>query len=261
MKSRKVTKVLALAMTAALMAGAAVTSFAATQSGVYGHAPVEGAVRGDAAPGFGDGYYYYSWEVGDCGGGSSHGSSGHSGGGSSDGGSSSGSSASAVASTSSVTVGGVAVKSTVSGAYSAKSVNGVAVLADVATIAQAFGLGNGEKAYAMVMDLDPKVSYAAMNCLNLGCAMVGGTMGPVLNLNLCKVNQMGVISKLTGEGKIPMAVGIPASFLDPTAKYGVIAVYRGGIIEVLEDLDADPATITFNAKAGEGAYALVKLPQ
>ena len=54
-----------------------------------------------------------------------------------------------------------------------------------------------------------------------------------------------------------MAVGIPKTALDVNKTYSVIGVQSGGAITYYEDLDNDPQAVTFNVKAGLGAYAIV----
>ena len=53
-------------------------------------------------------------------------------------------------------------------------------------------------------------------------------------------------------------VAIPADFLVADTDYAVIYVKAGGEYDVLPDLDSENTTVTFEAHAGDGAYALVR---
>ena len=52
-----------------------------------------------------------------------------------------------------------------------------------------------------------------------------------------------------------MAVGLPKG-ADTTKTYSIICVQPGGVVTMLEDIDTNPKTVTFDVKAGLGTYAL-----
>ena len=153
------------------------------------------------------------------------------------------------------TVAGVG-KSTVAGVYAAKSVSGTAVTSGAATVAQNLGLGAKEKAYVTTWDITAKKSPAAYASLQAGAASVGGKLGPMVQVNLNKMSGGKLVSLEGTGGKVQMAFGIPASFRGQ-GTYAMVHVVAGGNVEILNDLDSNPNTITTNVTAGNGAYAII----
>lgn len=160
----------------------------------------------------------------------------------------------AVATTSSVN----GVKSTVSGAFVVKKVDGVAFTTPLADIVAGYGIGAGEKAYAMVWDLDPKKSNLAQAVIDAAAASIGAEVGPALNIELGK-KAGGKYTLLSQEGPaVRIAIGIPKSFAQDGKTFAVIRVRPGGAVSILEDVDTNPNTVTFDTTGGAGAYAIVK---
>ena len=150
------------------------------------------------------------------------------------------------------------VKSTVAGVYLATNVAGSVVSTPTADISAAYGLTGAEKAYVKFMNMDAKKSNLAYECLKLGAASVGGQIGPMVNIELGKM-LAGKFSLLTeGLSPVTMSVGIPANFFEAGKKYAMVRVRSGGIIKILEDIDSNPNTVTFNTSGGAGAYAIIK---
>ena len=150
------------------------------------------------------------------------------------------------------------VKTTTAGVYLAKSVSGVAAATPVATIAQGYGLAAGEKPYVKVSDMDPKKSYLAKQCMDAVASSQGAVVGPMLNLEFGKMSG-GKYSLLSEEGpEIRMSVGLPKNFVQDGKTYAVICVRAGGVVTILQDVDTNPNTVTFNTTGGAGAYALIK---
>ena len=161
----------------------------------------------------------------------------------------------AIATTSSVN----GVQSTVSGAYLIKKVDGVAFATPLDDIVAGYGLASGEKAYAMVWDLDPKKSYLAQAVIDNTAAAFGAEAGPVVNIELGKRDTAGKYSLLSQDGPaVTIKVGVPASFIQEGKTLAVVRVRPGGTVSILADLDEDPATVTFETTGGAGAYAIVK---
>ena len=160
----------------------------------------------------------------------------------------------AIATTSSVK----GVKSTVSGAYFIKKVNGVAVITPMADIVAGYGIGSGERLYAKVWDLDPKKSYMAKQVIDIAATSVGAEVGPGLNIELGKLSG-GKYSLLSQDGSaITIKVGIPAGFVQNGKTYAVVRVRPGGAVSILADQDTDIDTVTFTTTGGAGAYAIVR---
>ena len=55
-----------------------------------------------------------------------------------------------------------------------------------------------------------------------------------------------------------MTVGLPENLRDGSS-ISVVKVTDGGNIQVLQDKDNDPNTVTFNVTCSEGAYGLMEI--
>ncbi len=162
--------------------------------------------------------------------------------------------------TSVVNAGGTVLTTTVKGAYMSKKIPGTVVSTGKDAIAAAYGLGAGEQPYVRVYDINAENSPAAMASVDAAAAAVGGTVIGTVNLELGKLAG-GKFSLLAqGGAPITMAFGIPKTAVKAGFAYAMICVRPGGVIEVLPDLDANPATVTFNTTGGLGAYAMVMYP-
>ena len=154
-----------------------------------------------------------------------------------------------------VNVGGRSVATTVAGAYLAAKVNGVAIVTPEAELAAKLNLKPGQKAYVMVYDFDQKKSNLAMNSISMAAEALGADFVAAINVNL-GAKENGKFVTLA-DGSVKMTVGIPKTAVDASKTYAVIGVQPGGAITYYEDLDADASTVTFDVKAGLGAYAIV----
>lgn len=149
-------------------------------------------------------------------------------------------------------------KSTVQGVYVATSVNGTAITSSLAGIAGSYGLAAGEVPYVRFSNMDAKKSNLAKAVIDSAASAVGATVGPCINIEIGK-KAGGQFSLLSQEGeKISVKVGIPKSFAQDGKTYAVICVRPGGAVSVLQDTDTNPNTITFDTTGGQGAYAIVK---
>lgn len=161
----------------------------------------------------------------------------------------------AIATTSSVN----GVRSTVSGAFLARNVNGVAVTSPLNDILAGYGIGAGERAYVKVWDFVPKKSYNANAVIENVAASIGAEVGPGLQLELGKMDAKGKYGLLPQDGPaVNIAIGIPAKFASAGKTYAVVCVREGGSFSILKDLDSNPNTVTFATTAGAGAYAIVR---
>lgn len=154
-----------------------------------------------------------------------------------------------------IKVGGKEVQTTVAGVYLANKVAGIAITTPVKELSEKLNLKDGQKAYVVAYDFDQKKSYNAMKSLSMAAEVLGADFVEAINVNLGAM-QNGKFIKLE-DGSVQMAVGIPKTALDVNKTYSVIGVQSGGAITYYEDLDNDPQTVTFNVKAGLGAYAIV----
>lgn len=231
MKSKKVQKVLALTLAATMMVASAITASASSggSAGVTGSAGSAGSAGA-------------SEEVSE----------------SSDGGSGSSesvvSSVQTLASGASVSIAGTSVKTTIGGAYAAKSVAGVAVTTPLASLKTSLGLTGSQTPYIMVFDTDPKKSNLAMNCVNAAVEALGGSLVTTLNVDLgAKENGKWVA---LSNGSAGLVIGLPKT-ADTSKTYSVVCVQPGGVVTILQDQDSSPATVTFEVKAGLGTYGIV----
>lgn len=149
-------------------------------------------------------------------------------------------------------------KSTVQGVYIATSVNGTAITSGLAGIASSYGLSSGEIPYARFSNMDVKKSNLAKAVIDNAAAAIGAAVGPCINIEIGK-KAGGQFSLLSQDGeKITVKVGIPKSFAQDGKTFAVICVRPGGAVTVLQDTDSNPDTITFDTTGGQGAYAIVK---
>ncbi|MCM1264462.1 MAG: hypothetical protein NC313_17255 [Butyrivibrio sp.] len=164
----------------------------------------------------------------------------------------------ALASKAVVTAAGTKLVSTVNGAYSAKTVDGVAVIAPATDVLTAFGASN---IGSVRMDaVDSKHGPAATVSINYGMAVlaadsVAAVKGPELDLNAF-LNGKKVIDL---NQPISIAVGVPTSFRQAGCDYAVLLIQEGGRVSILPNLSTDPNVIAVNSK-GFGVYVLVKAP-
>lgn len=157
-----------------------------------------------------------------------------------------------------VTSSGAKLVSTVNGAYRAKSVDGVAVIAPAADVLAAFGAANIGSVKMNVVD--SAHGPAATASINYGLAVlaadnVAAVKGPEVDLNAF-LNGKKVVDI---NQPISIAVGIPASFRTAGCDYAVMLIQEGGRVSILPNLSADPNVISVNTK-GFGVYVLVKAP-
>ena len=154
-----------------------------------------------------------------------------------------------------ISVAGSSVKTTIAGGYAAKNVEGVAIITPLADVRASLGLKSGQTPYIIVYDLNPQKSYKAMDSINAAAEALGASVVTSLNVDL-GARQDGKFVSLS-DGSIGMVAGIPKASIDPTKTYSVVKVQLGGAVTVLDDLDTNPNTVTFEVAAGPAAYSIV----
>ncbi len=227
MKSKKVQKVLALTLAATMMLASAITVSASSggSAGVTGSAGSAGSTESAGASDEGSG----STE-------------------------SAVSSVQTYTSGAAVSVGGTTVKTTVAGAYAAKSVAGVAVTTPTANLKASLGLTGSQTPFIIVFDTDTKKSSLAMKCVNAATEALGGDLVATMNVNLGAKDNGKWVS--LSNGSAGLVIGLPKT-ADTSKNYSVVCVQPGGVVTILQDQDASPATVTFEVKAGLGTYGIV----
>ncbi len=168
--------------------------------------------------------------------------------------------AAAVPTTSTVTVDGKTLTSAVSGAYLSRQIPGTVIETGSAVISEGYGLTGAEKPYVRVYDITAKGSPAAYASINAAAAAVGGSVVSSVNMEIGKL--LGRNFSLLPQTGAPIiaAFGIPKKSIAAGYAYAVICVRPGGAIEIMPDLDDDPATVTFSTTGGLGAYSIVMYP-
>lgn len=150
------------------------------------------------------------------------------------------------------------VVTTTKGAYLATSVDGAAVTTSTADIVSGYGLAAGETPYAKMTNVDPKKSYLAKTVIDAAAASQGAEVGPMLNVEFGKMSD-GKYSLLSSDGAdIRVTFGIPKSFAQADKTFAVVCVRAGGVVSILNDVDDNPDTVTFDTKGGAGTYAIIK---
>lgn len=152
-----------------------------------------------------------------------------------------------------ITVAGSTVKTTIAGGYAAKKVNGVAVITPIADAKAKLGLTGAQTPYVIVYDTDAKKSHLAMDCVNAAAESIQAQFVAAINVDL-GARENGKFVSLK-DGSLAMVVGIPN--VDVTKTYSMVCVQPGGVVTILDDLDTNPKTVTFEVKAGLGTYAIV----
>lgn len=159
---------------------------------------------------------------------------------------------------SSVSLGGRAVKSTVGGVFIAPNVNGLAVTTPLATINASFGLAAGQSASIMVLEANAVNSPKSFAVAQSAAAGLNGNVVAMLNLEF-GFRQNGRYADLADNGaKAELAVGLPKT-ADTSKTYKVLTIKEGGSVTVTDDLDNDPNTVTIAFGGGKAAYALVAI--
>ncbi len=158
-----------------------------------------------------------------------------------------------VSSTSTVSVGGVVLKSQIPGAYAVKVFAGVAVRQSVDAIRALAGLGAGETPFVRAYDITAKNSPAAFASINAAAASVGATVLGAINVDFGKLAG-GKFAQLPATVAVPFTVGVAQA---AGRKLAVVKVLPGGAFEILEDQDQNAATVTFNITGGLAAYAVI----
>ena len=162
--------------------------------------------------------------------------------------------------TSSVTVNGTTLTTTIIGAYMSQTVPGTEVMTARDTIAANYALEAGEQPYVRIYDITEDNSPAALASIDAAAGAIGGTVVATVNMEVGKLAGGNFELLAQGGAPITMVFGIPRDAIRAGYAYAMICVRPGGAVEILLDQDLDPNTVTFATTGGLGAYALVAYP-
>jgi hypothetical protein len=157
-----------------------------------------------------------------------------------------------------VVLNGITRKSTLAGNYYAKCVPGFAVITPEAELQKQAKFIVLEYFFVSTWDLFPSTAPQAIETLRTVAASENATMGVSFQMTVSRLFSNKVYNYENEDVKVGTCVTIPDDFRIDDSKYAVMCVRAGGVYEILPDLDDDPYTITFNAHAGTGAYALLR---
>lgn len=110
----------------------------------------------------------------------------------------------------------VSVRTSVAGAYAAKSVQGTAVVTPLATVKASLGLTGAQKPAITIYDTDPKKSPAALASINAAASALGAEVLTSLNIDL-GAKENGKWVRLSN-GSVALSAGLPKG-ADPTKIY------------------------------------------
>ena len=157
-----------------------------------------------------------------------------------------------------VVLNGITRKSTLAGNYYAKCVPGFAVITPEAELQKQAKFIVLEYFFVSTWDLFPSTAPQAIETLRTVAASENATMGVSFQMTVSRLFSNKVYNYENEDVKVGTCVTIPDDFRIDDREYAVMCVRAGGVYEILPDLDDDPYTITFNAHAGTGAYALLR---
>ncbi|MDD7027648.1 MAG: hypothetical protein PUI46_11260 [Lachnospiraceae bacterium] len=146
------------------------------------------------------------------------------------------------------------IASQVGGVYILRRGIGVAITTPASTIAANYGLAAGERVFVKAMDMDIRKSNLAYQCMTNTAAAYGATIVGTINLELGKMSG-GRYSLLEAGAEVPVTFSVPRAAQGQ--RIGVIRVQEGGVVTVFEDMDTNPATVSFNITGGAAAYAII----
>ena len=143
----------------------------------------------------------------------------------------------------------------VAGDYSAESVRGVAVTTPFEDVKAALGLTANQRPTVVIYDAEKKASPEAIACLEGAEQDAGATEVASLYFELGAKEDGKWLSQVT-DATVTVKVGLPKT-ADRTKTYSVIRIEENGVITMLNDLDTNDKTVTFEATTGVGVYGIV----
>ena len=154
-------------------------------------------------------------------------------------------------STSTVSVGGVVIKSQISGSYSVTGFQGFAVRMGADAIRALAGIAGTP--FVRVSDATANNNSAAFAVLNAAAASAGATVLGAIRVDLGEMNG-GRFSSLPGTVSVPATIGVAAAGGRTLA---VVKVQPGGAFDILQDDDEINVTVTFHITGGLAVYGVI----
>ena len=153
--------------------------------------------------------------------------------------------------TSTVSVGGVVIRSQIAGAYSVKGFQGFAVRMGADAIRALAGIAGTP--FVRVSDITAKGNPTEFASINARAASEGATVLGAISVDLGQMNG-GKFTSLPNLVSVPATLGVAAAGGRTLA---VVKVLPGGSTELLSDSDEVAVTVTFNITGGSAAYAVI----
>ncbi len=153
---------------------------------------------------------------------------------------------------------GRTIKTNLSGHYYASGVEGIAMTDQEWSLQVEAGMAVVEYFWVNTWDITQDTAPLAVSTFRIVADSQGAELGPVVQINIHKTFNGKMTSLEGNEVKFTTVIGIPSDFRVAGAKYAVVLVKAGGAFEILPDMDEDDNTVTFKAKAGDGAYAIIR---
>ncbi len=157
-----------------------------------------------------------------------------------------------------VTVNGKTIKSTLDGNYFAYSIPGLAVVSPMSELQKQADFMVLEYFFVSTWDLYKYTAPLAVQAMNIVAQSQGAELGATFQMTVSRLFSKKVYAYENPDLQVSTKIQIPTAFAGSKNTYAMVFVKAGGTYEILPDLDDDPATITFNAHAGSGAYGIMK---
>lgn len=150
------------------------------------------------------------------------------------------------------------VKTNLEGHYYASGVAGIAMTDQEWSLQKDAGMAMVEYFFVTTWDITQDTAPLAVKTFRIVADSEQAELGPVVQININKTFNGKMTSLEGNEAKFTTVVGLPDDFKGADYRYAVVLVRAGGYFDILPDLDDDDLTVTFKAKAGNGAYALIR---
>lgn len=154
--------------------------------------------------------------------------------------------------------GGWNITSTLDGHYYAEGVPGIAMTDYEFNLRKVANMSFIEYFFISTWDITQDTAPLAVNTFRVVAESENALLGPVVQININKMVNKQTYSLEGNPVEVTTMVGIPEDFRESGARYAVVCVRAGGVFEILPDLDTYDITVTFKAKAGDAAYAIIR---